>query len=50
MMDAHVAALTALGMAVALIGIPTAAGYGAWRASSRMVEEVIYRRAATVRP
>ena len=28
----------------AVIGMPIAAGYGAWRSTSRMAEEVIYRR------
>ena len=39
-----------LAMAGALIGIPIAAGYGAWRASSRMIEDVIYRRIQSARP
>jgi hypothetical protein len=32
------------------IGAPIGAGYAAWRASSHMVEEVIYRRPPQVRP
>ena len=32
------------GMFAAVIGVPIVAGYGAWRASSHMTEEVIYRR------
>ena len=28
----------------ALLGVPIAAGYGAWRSSSHMTEEVVYRR------
>jgi hypothetical protein len=34
----------------AMIGVPTAGGYGAWRASSHLTEEVIYRRPPTARP
>jgi hypothetical protein len=34
----------------AMIGVPIAGGYGAWRASSRLTEEVIYRRPSTARP
>ena len=33
-----------LGMWGSIIGVPLAAGYGAWRASSRLTEEVVYRR------
>jgi hypothetical protein len=34
----------------AFIGIPIAGGYGAWYGSSRLTEEVIYRRPQTARP
>jgi hypothetical protein len=34
----------------AVIGVPILGGYGAWRGSSRLTEEVIYRRRASVRP
>jgi hypothetical protein len=33
-----------LGVLSAIIGIPVAGGYGAWRLSSRLTEEVVYRR------
>jgi len=33
-----------LGVWSAIIGIPIAGGYGAWRLSSRLIEEVVYRR------
>jgi hypothetical protein len=36
-----------LGMWGSMIGVPVAGGYGAWRASSRLREEVIYRREVT---
>jgi hypothetical protein len=32
------------GMFAAVFGVPIAAGYGAWRASSHLTEQVIYRR------
>jgi hypothetical protein len=38
------------GMFAAVIGVPIAAGYGAWRASSRLTEEVVYRRTSRARP
>lgn len=34
----------------AIIGVPIAGGYGAWRSSSHLTEEVIYRRPSTARP
>jgi hypothetical protein len=34
----------------AIIGVPIAGGYGAWRASSRLTEEVIYLRRSAARP
>jgi hypothetical protein len=34
----------------AIIGMPIAGGYGAWRASSRLTEEVIYVRHSAARP
>jgi hypothetical protein len=34
----------------AIIGVPILGGYGAWRGSSRLTEEVIYRRLPAVRP
>ena len=34
----------------AIIGVPILGGYGAWRSSSRLTEEVIYRRLPSVRP
>ena len=37
-------------MASAVVGLPIAAGYGGWRASSHMVDEVVYRRPPTARP
>jgi hypothetical protein len=33
-----------LGVWGAIIGVPIAGGYGAWRLSSRLTEEVVYRR------
>jgi len=39
-----------LGMWGAIVGVPLAGGYGAWRASSRVTEEIIYRRPPFVRP
>ena len=33
-----------------MIGGPIVGGYGAWRATSRMTEEVIYRRPSAARP
>jgi hypothetical protein len=36
-----------LGIWGSVIGVPAAGGYGAWRASSRLSEEVIYRRQIT---
>ena len=33
-----------LGVFSAVIGVPIAGGYGAWRLSSRLTEEVVYRR------
>lgn len=35
-----------IGMFSLAIGVPIAAGYGAWRGTSHMTEEVIYRAAA----
>ena len=34
----------------AIIGVPILGGYGAWRGSSRLTEEVIYRRQKVARP
>lgn len=34
----------------AIIGVPIMGGYGAWRGSSRLTEEVIYRRQRAARP
>jgi hypothetical protein len=34
----------------AVIGIPIAAGYGAWRGTSHMADEIIYRRPSPSRP
>jgi hypothetical protein len=34
----------------ALIGLPIAGGYGAWYGTSRMAEEVIFRRASPAQP
>jgi hypothetical protein len=34
----------------AMIGVPIVGGYGAWRASSHLTEEVIYRRPGAARP
>jgi hypothetical protein len=34
----------------AIIGVPILGGYGAWRGSSRLTEEVIYRRLPLTRP
>ena len=34
----------------AIIGVPIMGGYGAWRSSSRLTEEVIYRRRAVALP
>jgi hypothetical protein len=36
-----------LGIWGSMIGVPAAGGYGAWRASSRLTEEVIYGRQIT---
>jgi hypothetical protein len=33
-----------------LLGVPIAAGYGAWRSSSHVTEEVVYRRTSRARP
>jgi hypothetical protein len=33
-----------LGIWSAIVGVPIAGGYGAWRLSSRPIEEVVYRR------
>ena len=33
-----------------IIGVPIMGGYGAWRSSSRLTEEVIYRRRAVALP
>ena len=33
-----------------LLGVPIAAGYGAWRSSCHMTEEVVYRRTYRARP
>ena len=35
---------TELAIWSAIIGLPIAGGYGAWRSTSRLAEEVIYRR------
>jgi hypothetical protein len=35
---------TELAIWTAIIGLPIAGGYGAWRSTSRLAEEVIYRR------
>jgi hypothetical protein len=39
-----------LAMWSAIIGVPIAGGYGAWRSSSRLTEEVVYRRPLPARP
>ena len=36
-----------LAMWSAIVGVPIGGGYGAWRASSHLTEEVIYRRPAS---
>jgi hypothetical protein len=36
---------TELGMLSAIIGVPILGGYGAWRLTSHLTEEVVYRRA-----
>lgn len=33
-----------------IIGVPIMGGYGAWRSSSRLTEEIIYRRLPLARP
>jgi hypothetical protein len=38
------------GMFALAIGTPIAAGYGAWRGTSHIIEEVIYRRPSAARP
>jgi hypothetical protein len=40
---------TELGMWSAIIGLPILGGYGAWRSTSHLAEEVIYRRAPAQR-
>jgi hypothetical protein len=35
---------TELAIWSAIIGLPIAGGYGAWRSTSHLAEEVIYRR------
>ena len=39
-----------LGIWSAFVGVPIAAGYGSWRGSSHLTEEVVYRRPPAVQP